>query len=468
MVDHLGEFSSALAAFATDLGHAMGDVTLITLTEFGRRIEENGSGGTDHGFGQAVFLLGGGVKGGQVHGTWPGLAPQTTCRRRPRRDDRLPQPAGRGAGEALRRERSATSPASSRASTNVRPDVVQQRGVVEARASTASSTAAPRSTSARRGPRATGRPSSTSTNSVAATSPSRSWLSSSVVSPGCARRGEAHLRDRRHEQVAGHVHACLVRGRDQLHGLPLVQAEDTRRGGRPASGTPPPLRRAPAPIAVESASTVCTNGVCPANGAPRTVRSDRILGERLERAQADHADPVCSRVDQVVQHRPGRCALDRSRRRGRSGSPCGSRPTNTIGAPLLRSIGRVGSPSAGSITITPSSGSRPHVSGPAVDGATTSAYPRPTAAARRAVHQRHVVVDLGERDRRVAGQRDDRRDHAGAAAREALGDRVRRVPEIGRDARAPARLVSSVSRPLPLSACDTVVIETRRPPPRRP
>ncbi len=75
MVDHLTELSAALAAFAIDLGSAMGDVTLITLTEFGRRIEENGSGGTDHGFGQSVFLLGGGVRGGQVHGTWPGLAP---------------------------------------------------------------------------------------------------------------------------------------------------------------------------------------------------------------------------------------------------------------------------------------------------------------------------------------------------------------------------------------------------------
>jgi len=74
MVDHLGEFSSALAAFATDLGNAMGDVTLITLTEFGRRVEENGSGGTDHGFGQAVFLMGDGVRGGQVHGDWPGIA----------------------------------------------------------------------------------------------------------------------------------------------------------------------------------------------------------------------------------------------------------------------------------------------------------------------------------------------------------------------------------------------------------
>ncbi len=74
MVEHLDELSSALAAFATDLGTQMDDVTLVSLTEFGRRTEENGSGGTDHGFGQVVFLLGGGVRGGQVHGQWPGLA----------------------------------------------------------------------------------------------------------------------------------------------------------------------------------------------------------------------------------------------------------------------------------------------------------------------------------------------------------------------------------------------------------
>jgi uncharacterized protein (DUF1501 family) len=51
----------------------MNDVSLVTLTEFGRRVEENGSGGVDHGFGQAVLLLGGGLKGGQVHGQWPTL-----------------------------------------------------------------------------------------------------------------------------------------------------------------------------------------------------------------------------------------------------------------------------------------------------------------------------------------------------------------------------------------------------------
>ncbi len=75
MRDHLTELSEALAAFGTDMGAGLDGVTLVTLTEFGRRVEENGSGGTDHGFGQAVLLLGGGVKGGQIHGTWPGLAP---------------------------------------------------------------------------------------------------------------------------------------------------------------------------------------------------------------------------------------------------------------------------------------------------------------------------------------------------------------------------------------------------------
>jgi uncharacterized protein (DUF1501 family) len=74
LYDHLTELSAALAAFAADLASRLSDVTLVTLTEFGRRVEENGSGGTDHGHGQAVLLLGGGVRGGLVHGRWPGLA----------------------------------------------------------------------------------------------------------------------------------------------------------------------------------------------------------------------------------------------------------------------------------------------------------------------------------------------------------------------------------------------------------
>ena len=74
MTEHLGDLSDALAAFATDLGSLMNGVTLVSLTEFGRTVRENGSGGTDHGYGHAAMLLGGRVKGGQVHGTWPGLA----------------------------------------------------------------------------------------------------------------------------------------------------------------------------------------------------------------------------------------------------------------------------------------------------------------------------------------------------------------------------------------------------------
>jgi uncharacterized protein (DUF1501 family) len=76
MNDHLGELAQALAAFATDLGPAgMAGVTLLTLSEFGRRVGENGSGGVDHGHGNAMILLGGGVAGGTVYGSWRGLAP---------------------------------------------------------------------------------------------------------------------------------------------------------------------------------------------------------------------------------------------------------------------------------------------------------------------------------------------------------------------------------------------------------
>jgi uncharacterized protein (DUF1501 family) len=71
----LADVAACLAAFATDLGPALSKVTLVTLSEFGRRAYENGSGGADHGLGQAVLALGGGVNGGQVLGPWPTLAP---------------------------------------------------------------------------------------------------------------------------------------------------------------------------------------------------------------------------------------------------------------------------------------------------------------------------------------------------------------------------------------------------------
>ncbi|HEY6794828.1 MAG TPA: DUF1501 domain-containing protein [Kineosporiaceae bacterium] len=63
----------ALVAFSKDLGPELDRVVLVTLTEFGRRVAENGSGGLDHGLGSAMLVLGGHVVGGKVHGTWPGL-----------------------------------------------------------------------------------------------------------------------------------------------------------------------------------------------------------------------------------------------------------------------------------------------------------------------------------------------------------------------------------------------------------
>jgi uncharacterized protein (DUF1501 family) len=76
MYDNLHALATALAAFATDLGSTgLGRVTLVTVSEFGRRVAQNGSGGLDHGYGNAMLMLGGNVKGGKVHGRWPGLAP---------------------------------------------------------------------------------------------------------------------------------------------------------------------------------------------------------------------------------------------------------------------------------------------------------------------------------------------------------------------------------------------------------
>ncbi|MEP7352820.1 MAG: DUF1501 domain-containing protein [Acidobacteriota bacterium] len=71
----LTEFSGALAAFHKDLGERMSDVCVVTMSEFGRTAKENGSRGTDHGHANVMFAMGGGVKGGKIHGEWPGLAP---------------------------------------------------------------------------------------------------------------------------------------------------------------------------------------------------------------------------------------------------------------------------------------------------------------------------------------------------------------------------------------------------------
>jgi uncharacterized protein (DUF1501 family) len=74
LADRLRDFSSSIAAFWRDLGDSTETVTLVTMSEFGRTARENGTGGTDHGHANAMFVLGGQVKGGKVYGRWPGLA----------------------------------------------------------------------------------------------------------------------------------------------------------------------------------------------------------------------------------------------------------------------------------------------------------------------------------------------------------------------------------------------------------
>ena len=69
----LTELAQALAAFHADMGARMASTTVMTLSEFGRRAGENGSGGLDHGHGNLMLVMGGGVVGGRVHGRWPGL-----------------------------------------------------------------------------------------------------------------------------------------------------------------------------------------------------------------------------------------------------------------------------------------------------------------------------------------------------------------------------------------------------------
>lgn len=70
------DFAKGIAAFRKDLGSAWNSVTVVTMSEFGRRVEVNGDGGTDHGHGGLMMLMGGGINGGKVYGGMPdSLAP---------------------------------------------------------------------------------------------------------------------------------------------------------------------------------------------------------------------------------------------------------------------------------------------------------------------------------------------------------------------------------------------------------
>lgn len=71
----LQQFGNALAAFVRDMGDLMEDIVLVTMSEFGRTVKEDGNQGTDHGHGNVMMVLGGPVQGGKIYGKWPGLEP---------------------------------------------------------------------------------------------------------------------------------------------------------------------------------------------------------------------------------------------------------------------------------------------------------------------------------------------------------------------------------------------------------
>jgi uncharacterized protein (DUF1501 family) len=73
LATRLADFGQTLAAFWLDLGDRRQDIAVVTMSEFGRTARENGDRGTDHGHANCMFVLGGGVRGGQIYGKWPGL-----------------------------------------------------------------------------------------------------------------------------------------------------------------------------------------------------------------------------------------------------------------------------------------------------------------------------------------------------------------------------------------------------------
>ena len=73
LAGRLGQLGEGIRALYDDLGDRMEDVVILTMSEFGRTVAENGSGGTDHGHANCMLALGGSVKGGRILGDWPGL-----------------------------------------------------------------------------------------------------------------------------------------------------------------------------------------------------------------------------------------------------------------------------------------------------------------------------------------------------------------------------------------------------------
>ena len=74
LANRLDDLARGVSALVRDLGDRMQDVVVLTMSEFGRAVAENGNRGTDHGHGNAMMIIGGPVRGGKVYGRWPGLA----------------------------------------------------------------------------------------------------------------------------------------------------------------------------------------------------------------------------------------------------------------------------------------------------------------------------------------------------------------------------------------------------------
>jgi uncharacterized protein (DUF1501 family) len=75
LANRLREWSDSIAAFRTDMGQGGEDVVIVTMSEFGRTLQQNGTGGTDHGHANVMLVMGSPVQGGKVYGKWPGLGP---------------------------------------------------------------------------------------------------------------------------------------------------------------------------------------------------------------------------------------------------------------------------------------------------------------------------------------------------------------------------------------------------------
>ena len=73
LAGRLREWSDSLAAFRRDMGQDGEDIIVVTMSEFGRTVRQNGTGGTDHGHANVMLVLGAPVRGGRVYGRWPSL-----------------------------------------------------------------------------------------------------------------------------------------------------------------------------------------------------------------------------------------------------------------------------------------------------------------------------------------------------------------------------------------------------------